>query len=104
MPTDTRIPIDPILLTKQLVNIESTTYHEGACGEFLAGFLAERGWAVTRQAVKQPDLAKTPGAGTGERFNVIATVPGQTPAVVLSTHFDTVPPFLGPCREEETHL
>lgn len=97
-------PLDPIALTRQLVDIDSTTYHEGACGEFLAGFLAERGWDVRRQAVAQPDLAKTPGAGTGERFNVIATVPGQTPVVMLSTHFDTVPPFLGPCREDETNL
>jgi len=95
---------DPIALTRQLVNIDSTTYNEGACGEFLAGFLAERGWHVERQAVAQPDVAKTPGAGMGERFNVVATIAGQTPEVVLSTHFDTVPPFLGLCREDETHL
>ncbi len=97
-------PLDPIELTKRLVDIESTTYNEGACGEFLAAFLAERGWQVARQAVVQPEPGKTPGAGTGERFNLVATVPGQTPEVVLSTHFDTVPPFLGPCREDETHL
>ena len=97
-------PIDPIALTKQLVNIESTTYHEGACGEFLAAFLADRGWQVARQAVPQPDGTRTPGAGTGERFNVVATLPTRSPEVVLSTHFDTVPPFLGPCREDETHL
>src|ERR1700761_9181308 len=87
-------PIDPVALTKQLVDIDSTTYHEGACGTFLAEFLAGRGWQVARQAVSQPELAKTPGAGTGERFNLIATIPGQTPEIVLSTHFDTVPPFL----------
>ncbi len=97
-------PLDPIAFTRRLVDIDSTTYHEGACGEFLAEFLAERRWDVKRQAVAQPELAKTPGAGTGERFNVIATQPGKTPEVVLSTHFDTVPPFLGPCREDETHL
>jgi acetylornithine deacetylase len=97
-------PIDPVALTRQLVDIDSTSYHEGACGEFLAEFLAGRGWQVTRQAVPQPDLGKTPGGGTGERFNVVATKPGQTPEIVLSTHFDTVPPFLGSCREDETHL
>ncbi len=98
------LPLDPIAFTKSLVDIDSTTYHEGACGEFLAGFLAERGWQVERQTVEQPDLARTPGAGTGERFNVIATAPGQTPELMFSTHFDTVPPFLGACREDETHL
>ena len=31
-------PLDPIRLTRQLCEIESTTYHEGAVGDFLAGF------------------------------------------------------------------
>lgn len=96
--------IDAIALTKQLVDIDSTTYHEGECGEFLAGYLAENGWAVERQPVPQPDRAGTPGAGTGPRFNVYAGKAGVTPEVVLSTHIDTVPPFLGPCREDKTHL
>ena len=30
--------IDPIQLTKQLVDIESTTYHEGLAGAFLHEF------------------------------------------------------------------
>jgi len=95
---------NPIALTKQLVDIESTTYHEGACGEFLADFLASDGWAVERQPVEQPELAYTPGAGDGPRFNLYATTHGVTPDVVLSTHFDTVPPFLGPCREDSEFL
>ena len=98
------MPIDPIALTRQLVDIESTTYHEGPAGEFLASFLANHGWAVERQRVPQPDAARTPGGGDGERFNVYACSPGATPIVVLSTHMDTVPPFLGPAREDETHL
>src|ERR1700761_5090555 len=96
--------LDPIDLTKQLVDIDSTTYHEGACGEFLAGILASEGWSVKRQAVEQPDLARTPGAGDGPRFNVYASMRGVTPDVVFSTHFDTVPPFLGPCREDDEFL
>lgn len=96
--------IDPIALTKALVDIDSTTYHEGACGEFLASFLAEHGWHVTRQQVEQPNGTMTPGVGDGPRFNVLATVKGQTPMVVLSTHFDTVPPFLGPCTEDAERL
>ncbi|SEF66769.1 acetylornithine deacetylase [Bryocella elongata] len=105
--------IDPIELTKQLVDIESTTYHEGECGEFLAEYLLGLGYDVTRQPVPPPDPARTPGALRDKpaqpRFNVYA-VPrsehgfGVQPEVVLSTHFDTVPPFLGPCREDATHL
>jgi acetylornithine deacetylase len=95
--------IDPIQLTKQLVDIESTTYHEASAGEFLAAYLGEQDYLVERQPVAQPDAAH-PGAGTGERFNVYASTPGITPDVVLSTHMDTVPPFLGPCREDENFL
>lgn len=95
--------IDPIQLTKQLVDIESTTYHEAPAGEFLAAYLAAQGYAIERQPVAQPHRAH-PGAGTGERFNVYACAPGITPDVVLSTHMDTVPPFLGPCREDENFL
>jgi acetylornithine deacetylase len=97
------MPIDPVGLTRQLVNIESTTYHEGLAGAFLADFLAEERYAVERMAVEQPDLALTPGAGTGERFNVYAALPGVTPDVVLSTHMDTVPPFFE-CTEDEEFL
>jgi len=95
--------IDPIQLTKQLVDIESTTYHEAPAGEFLAKYLAEQGYAIERQPVAQPNAAH-PGAGTGERLNIYACVPGITPDVVLSTHMDTVPPFLGPCREDDNFL
>jgi acetylornithine deacetylase len=101
------MPSNPIALTRQLVDIESTTYHEGACGEFLATYLEREGWAVERQPVEQPELARTPGGGDGPRFNVYAAIPGvanENPDVVFSTHFDTVPPFLGPCREDETYL
>jgi acetylornithine deacetylase len=95
--------IDPIALTRQLVDIESISYHEGAVGEFLAAFLAMEGWAVERMPVAQPELGRTPGVGSGERFNVYASMPGITPDVVLSTHMDTVPPFL-PCTEDEEFL
>ena len=96
--------IDPIELTKQLVAIDSTTYHEGACGTFLSELLAAQGWTVERMPVAHPDPERTPGGGTGERFNVFASMPGQAPELVLSTHMDTVPPFLGLCREDEVNL
>jgi acetylornithine deacetylase len=95
--------IDPIDLTRKLVNIESTSYHEGLVAAFLADFLAAQGYAVERMPVEQPDLKLTPGGGAGERFNVYAALPGVTPDVVLSTHMDTVPPFFG-CTEDDEFL
>ncbi len=95
--------IDPIQLTKQLVDIESTTYHEGLAGAFLHEYLAGQRYDVERMAVEQPDHTHTPGAGKGERFNVYAALPGVTPDVVLSTHMDTVPPFFG-CTEDDEFL
>jgi acetylornithine deacetylase len=95
--------IDPIQLTKKLVDIESTTYCEGPAGVFLHEYLASQRYTVERMPVAQPDRACTPGAGTGERFNVYAALPGVTPDVVLSTHMDTVPPFFG-CTEDDEFL
>ena len=93
--------IDPIQLTKQLVDIESTTYCEGLAGAFLHEYLTAQRYAVERTAVAQPDRSCTPGAGSGERFNVYAALPGITPDVVLSTHMDTVPPFFGSTEDDE---
>jgi acetylornithine deacetylase len=95
--------IDPIQLTKQLVDIESTTYCEGPAGVFLNEFLTGQRYTVERMPVAQPDQARTPGASNCERFNVYAALPGITPDVVLSTHMDTVPPFLG-AREDDEFL
>jgi len=94
--------IDAIDLTRKLVNIESTSYHEGVVGSFLAEYLGAQRFAVERMAVQQHDPAKTDG-DTGERFNVYATMPGITPDVVLSTHMDTVPPYFA-CTEDDEYL
>ena len=94
--------IDPIDLTRKLVNIESTSYHEGRAGAFLAEYLADQRFAVERMEVAQPEIQDS-GSGTGERFNVYAAMPGGTPDVVLSTHMDTVPPFFG-CTEDDEFL
>ena len=83
-------PIDPIALTRQLCEIESTTYHEGAVGDFLAGFLAGRGWEVEKTPVAQP----AESGSAGPRWNVYAGPKGQTPELVFSTHMDTVPPYI----------
>src|SRR6202453_1978613 len=95
--------IDPIQLTRQLVDIESTTYNEGLAGAFLDEYLSAQRYVVERMSVPQPDRSRPPGAGSGERFNVYAALPGITPDVVLSTHMDTVPPFFG-CTEDDEFL
>jgi len=97
------MPVDPVQLTRQLVDIESTTYHEGRAGAFLHEYLLVQGYAVERMPVSQPDRILTPGAGDGDRFNVYAAMPGVTPDVVLSTHMDTVPPYFG-CTEDDEFL
>ncbi|TCK75388.1 M20/M25/M40 family metallo-hydrolase [Acidipila rosea] len=91
--------LNEVELTRQLIDIESTTYNEGAVGAWLAEFLAARGFSVERMPVPQD-----PESGnTGERFNVYACVPGQTPDVVFSTHMDTVPPYI-PSSEDENYI
>lgn len=82
--------VDPIALTRALVDIDSTTGREGQAGRWLAAHLREQGFAVTEQPVDE------------QRFNVFATC-GRSPVVVLSTHFDCVPPFF-PSRLESGRI
>ena len=91
--------LDPVQLTRRLVDIESITYNEGAVGAFLAEFLTERGFAVEKMPVEQPRESRS----TSERCNVYACAPGQIPDVVLSTHMDTVPPFI-PSSEDDAFI
>lgn len=74
---------------RQLIDIDSTTGHEAAAGVWLSGALQQLGYHVVRQPVD------------GSRFNVYATIDG--PEVVLSTHFDCVPPFI-PSRVADGRL
>ena len=83
-------PLDPVRFTRDLCEIESTTYSEGAVGDFLAEYLGRRGWSVEKTAVPQP----AESAGAGARWNVYGGVEGQTPDLVFSTHMDTVPPYI----------
>lgn len=89
------MPIDPVTLTRQLVDIESITENEAAAGHFLCAYLTELGYQVEKMAVPQ--------AAGRERFNVYAGVKTETPDVVLSTHIDTVPPFI-PSHEDATYI
>lgn len=81
--------IDPIGLTKELVQLETPTGAEGPAVDLLHGVLVRLGYRVTRQPV-------SPG-----RDNLYAW--REPPELVLSTHLDCVPPFL-PLREDDTHL
>ena len=88
--------LDPVQLTRQLVDIESTTYDEGAVGHFLEEFLEGRGFAVEKTAVPQPEGGKS----TSERFNIYAGSAGEQPDIVFSTHMDTVPPFFASSEDD----
>jgi acetylornithine deacetylase len=83
-------PLTQIRLTRELVDIDSTTGREGEAGAWLAATLGRLGYDVDEQPVSDG------------RFNVLATS-GEPPDLVFSTHFDCVPPFF-PSREENGRL
>src|SRR5208282_5520118 len=75
--------MDAVTLTRQLVDIESITGNEAAVGNYLYGELRRLGYQTKKMPVET------------DRFNVYATAPDHPePAVVFSTHMDTVPPFI----------
>jgi acetylornithine deacetylase len=74
-------------LAKTLVNLESVTGHEKSCCEFLAGYLQNHGFQIELQPV------------TEGRANVFSRL-GKAD-VVLSTHMDTVPPYIPAGEDEE---
>lgn len=81
--------LDPIRLTRQLIDIPSLTGDELAVEELVASLLRDRGFAVDEQSV---------GA---TRRNLFATAGGR-PRIVFCSHLDTVPPFIGSSEDEET--
>jgi acetylornithine deacetylase len=83
-------PVDPVSLARSLVDIDSTTGREGKAGAWLAGYLRGRRWSVIEQPVADA------------RSNIVATS-GDRIEVVLSTHYDCVPPFF-PSRVEGDRL
>src|SRR3954452_24442877 len=84
--------MDIVALTRQLVDIDSTTGNEGPVGQFLMQALRKLGYNVQRMIAE------------GERANVYATSPQEpNPTVVFSTHMDTVPPFI-PSSENDSRI
>lgn len=80
--------MDLFQLTRKLIDIPSLSGDEAAVGAFLGDYLQGLGYAVEMQTVE------------GERKNLIATT-GAAPRIVLSTHMDTVPPFIASTEDSE---
>ena len=80
---------DVVALAAELLAIQSSTGSESDVVEFVSRWLITRGWSVELQEV------------TKGRANVWATHKGN--GVTLSTHLDTVPPFIPP-READGRL
>src|SRR3989442_4942661 len=84
--------MDVVAFTRELVDIESVSGNEGRVGDFLYREVARLGYQSKKLSVE------------GERCNVFATPPEQPrPAIVFSTHMDTVPPFI-PSSEDATRV
>jgi acetylornithine deacetylase len=80
---------DVVALAAELLAIQSSTGAEGEAVEFVSRWLIARGWSVELQEVSRG------------RANVWATRKGR--GVTLSTHLDTVPPYIPP-RDENGKL
>ncbi len=70
------------------MNIPSVSGDEEAVGFYLRDYLQSLGWTVELQKVSE------------NQNNVIACL-NETPRVWLSTHMDTVPPFIAPTEDAE---
>ena len=75
-----------VQFARDLIEIDSTTGREQEAGEWLAAALRSLGYTVAEQPV------------SGGRCNIVATL--DAPVVVLSTHYDCVPPFFGSAVED----
>src|ERR1700739_4989528 len=83
--------MDPVALTRRLVDIESISGNEGSVGAELYEVLSNMGYTTHKMPVAH------------ERFNVVATIDGQNPELIFSTHMDTVPPFI-PSSEDHDNI
>ena len=86
------LAMDVVTFTRQLIDIESISGNETAVGNYLYGELCRIGYQAKKIRVE------------GDRFNVFAIPPDHpNPAMVLSTHMDTVPPFI-PSSEDADRI
>jgi len=82
------MPIDPLALARQLIDIPSPTGEELAVGNHLFDELTRLGFSCRRQEAEP------------NRFNLLASAGGR-PRVVINTHIDTVPPWFASSEDEE---
>lgn len=80
--------IDVLRLTRELIDVPSVSGEEFQIGTSLGELLLRHFYHVELQDVSP------------ERSNIIATTQAK-PRVVLSTHMDTVPPFIGSSEDDE---
>ena len=85
--------IDVLELTQALCTIPSITGDEAAVGDDVAARLRKLGAKITTQRV---------GDVVG-RDNILAVSGDKPPELLLTTHLDTVPPFLPPRLEGDAH-
>ena len=78
---------DVVSLAAELLAIQSTTGTEAAVVDFVSRWLVARGWNVTLQEVSRG------------RANIWGSRSGGEHGLTLSTHVDTVPPFVPPRLE-----
>lgn len=71
------------------MEIDSTTWQEGAAGRWLRDYLSAAGFEVTTQEV------------SGDRINILARI--GDPLITYSSHIDTVPPYI-PFREDDDNI
>ena len=83
--------MDPFKLTRALIDIDSVTPNEYQVGEYLLGYLSD---LADRYGGEVERLGVAP-----QRFNVFAR--WGDPVVTLSTHMDTVPPFVSSREDNE---
>ncbi|KAI8958387.1 Zn-dependent exopeptidase [Daldinia sp. FL1419] len=90
---------DLVSLHKSLVEISSITGDENEVGNFLVDYLSAHDFVVQLESIP-PTSASNPGK---PRFNVLAW-PGPnrrpSPKVLVSSHIDTVPPFIPYSRSD----
>lgn len=79
-----------ISLHKSLVDFNSTTGSEADVGEFLIDYLTAQGFIAERQTLPSSN-------GSAVRFNVVAwpaSRQSNSSKVVVTSHIDTVPPYI----------
>lgn len=82
------VAIDVLRLTRELIDIPSVTGEEFQIGTSLGELLIRRGYHVELQDIGP------------ERSNILARTEAR-PRIVLSTHMDTVPPFIASSEDDE---